>query len=69
MKKLGILALAACFACVSTSAFAETSHDKHKVHTKSHHGKAHIKEVHKKGVRTKATTPGMPKTGLGGASE
>ncbi|WP_232698941.1 hypothetical protein [Brevibacillus daliensis] len=63
MKKFIATAMAVCVICSSASVFA--MHDghhptkKHKVHTKSH--KMHTKS-------TKHHIKGMPKTGMGGAS-
>ena len=72
MKKMIAVALTLCLVSASVPAFAET-HDgtkkktsQHKVHTKAHH-KMHTKSTHGHKVHIKAT-PGMPKTGMGGAS-
>ncbi|MGE5704370.1 MAG: hypothetical protein ACM32O_17735 [Clostridia bacterium] len=69
MKKALACIAAICLVFSSASAFAKTEHDgskKHKVHTKMHkmHTKA-TKAGHK--FHTKAA-PGMPNTGMGGAS-
>jgi hypothetical protein len=80
MKKIATLALAACVVCSSAPAFAESQHQgathtkgtqQGKMHTKStQQGKMHTKSTRGGGTRTKAANqPGMPKTGLGGASE
>ncbi|MGO0061824.1 hypothetical protein ACTID9_17655 [Brevibacillus fluminis] len=79
MKKAFAIATALCLVFSSASAFAKTEHDgakkgtvhtkaHHKMHTKAHHGKMHTKATkagHKFHIKA---TPGMPKTGMGGAS-
>lgn len=73
LKKVLSVAAALCLVFTSASAFAKTDHDgkKHHVHTKAYHkahGKLHTKAKAGHKLHTKATTPKMPKTGMGGAS-
>ncbi|USG65287.1 hypothetical protein NDK47_24795 [Brevibacillus ruminantium] len=73
MKKILSLALATCVVFAGTSVFAETDHSKkhkthHKMHTKSMKHKVHTKAAKGHKLHIKAA-PGMPKTGMGGASE
>ncbi|GIP35066.1 hypothetical protein [Paenibacillus sp. J2TS4] len=61
MKKMASLLIASCLVLsFSSSVFADPAH----------HGKHHIKaKEHKGHFKMKEVTPGMPKTGAGGASE
>lgn len=67
MKKIISVALAVSCLFAATSAFAETSGGGMDGKKKQHMTKSH--KMHTKSVKTKATTPTMPKTGMGGSSE